>query len=215
MFGLVLAGAGSGCRFGSEVPKQFVDLDGTPLYLHALRPFLPHISQTVIVVPDGWEKRVEDEVGKIGSTGAILVTAGGPTRQESVSIGLDQLGGEITHVMVHDAARPFVAASLILNVMEAAQRHGACVPVIPVPDTVKSVRNGLVKGTVDRRLLRLVQTPQGFELGLVKRAFARARAEGYTGTDESALVERLGWEVTAIEGDSRNIKVTWDADLAS
>ncbi len=210
---LVLAAAGTGSRFGSGIPKQFLPLDGRPVYLHGLATLREHCRGGVVVVPRGWVREVRREVAKLGWPGGLEVVAGGAERQDSVWRGLERLAGEDEIVLVHDAARPFLCAALAERVLEGARRHGACLPALPVADTVKEVEGSKVVRTLDRTRLRLVQTPQGFRLGLLKAAFEQAIRDDFTGTDEASLVERTGHPVHVVDGDPANVKITWPGDL--
>lgn len=214
-FGLVLVAGGLGSRFGSNVPKQFWEIDGKPLYLRALEPFMDLVVEAVVVVPAGWEKKISGQVRSLCPRIPIQIQAGGFTRQESVSSGLKKLSSDTEYVLVHDAARPFVSSGLIEIIVQNTRKHGACIPVLPVRDTVKMVEDSIVVRTVDRRPLHLTQTPQGFELQLLMRAVETAQAEGFQGTDESSLVEHIGETVHVVEGEAHNIKVTWLEDLRS
>ena len=213
MIGLVLAAAGTGSRFGSDTPKQFLSFEGKPLYLHALEPFSSFFEVAVIVLPQGWEKKVETQVQSLSYRERLILEIGGPQRQDSVYQGLNRLGEEIEMVLVHDAARPFTSTELISSVIEQTRQHEACVPVLPVADTLKEVSDGRVVRTLDREGLNLVQTPQGFEINLLKRAFQQATQDGFYGTDEATLVERLGSPVHVVAGESSNLKVTCKEDL--
>ena len=212
-FGLVLAAAGLGSRFGSGVPKQFWELEDKPLYLHGLELFLELVGEAVVVVPADWVSKVSDEIRELSLPTPIRVQEGGSTRQESVYNGLQKLDSGAEFVLVHDAARPYVSLSLIEAVVRNTRKHGACIPVVPIHETVKLVEESAVVRTIDRQALSLAQTPQGFRLEMLKRAFAKARAEGVHGTDESSLVENMGETVHAVEGETNNVKVTWPGDL--
>jgi 2-C-methyl-D-erythritol 4-phosphate cytidylyltransferase len=213
LIGLVLAAAGTGSRFGSDIPKQFLPLEGKPLYLHALEHFSSFFEVAVLVIPEGWEEEVETQVQSLSYRERLILETGGPQRQDSVYQGLNRLGEEIEIVLVHDAARPFVSTELISSVIEQTRQHEACVPVLPVADTLKEVSDGRVVRTLDRKGLNLVQTPQGFEIHLLKRAFQQAIQDGFYGTDEATLVERLGAPVHVVTGESSNLKVTSKEDL--
>ncbi|TDI15529.1 MAG: 2-C-methyl-D-erythritol 4-phosphate cytidylyltransferase [Acidobacteria bacterium] len=213
MIGLVLAAAGSGSRFGSDTPKQFIPFEGKPLYLHALERFSSFFEVAVLVLPEGWKERVENQVGSLSYRDRLFLEIGGPRRQDSVYQGLNRLGEDIEMVLVHDAARPFTSSELIAAVIEQTRQHEACVPVVPVADTLKEVSDGRIVRTLDRKGLSLVQTPQGFEINLLKRAFQQAIQDGFYGTDEAALVERLGSPVHVVAGERSNLKVTCKGDL--
>ncbi len=215
--GLVLVAAGKGVRFGGDVPKQFRLLDGMPVYLTAFRKFLPFTDPVVIVVPEGWVEQICDQISECpwvssGKTD-VRVIAGGKSRQESVLKGLRILKGKCTHVLIHDAARPFISSTLITRVISAMLEYGAAIPMELVTDTVKSVKDNMVVGTLDRRELRRAQTPQGSKLKQLLDASEKAAREGFTGTDESSLLEREGLPVRAVEGEKMNIKITWEEDL--
>jgi 2-C-methyl-D-erythritol 4-phosphate cytidylyltransferase len=135
-FGLVLAAAGLGSRFESNVPKQFWEVNNKPLYLHALEPFLDLVGEAVVVVPGSWENKISAQLHSLLFDTPIRVNRGGSTRQESVSHGLCSLSSSTKYVLVHDAARPFISAALIELVMSGTRKWGACIPVIPVRDTI-------------------------------------------------------------------------------
>jgi len=214
LIALILAAAGSGARFGAPIPKQFLPWEGTPLFLRALQAFEPYFKQAVVLVPAGWETKALDQIRGCPFAPRITTHAGGEHRQESVKRGLEQLAPEMELVLVHDAARPFVSPRLIESVIEGARLHSACIPGLPVADTVKQVEAGFIQQTLDRSRLVLVQTPQGFKRGLLESAFDQAIRDGFHGTDESVLVERLGVPVFVVPGESENRKITWKNDLA-
>jgi len=215
VIGLILAAAGSGARFGAPIPKQFLPWEGTPFIVRALRAFEPYCEQAVVLVPAGWETRADALVRDCPFAGKVTIHPGGEHRQETVKRGLEQLGPDVELVLVHDAARPFVSAHLIESVIDGTRLHSACIPGLPVADTVKEVQSGFILRTLDRRRLVLVQTPQGFSKDLLESAFDQAIKEGYHGTDEAVLVERLGIPVFVVPGEPGNRKITWKTDLAN
>jgi 2-C-methyl-D-erythritol 4-phosphate cytidylyltransferase len=212
--GLILAAAGSGSRFGSQIPKQFLRMGGERLYRLALDPFLPFLDEAVILVPDDWIETVRQELPAVASGDKRLrVAPGGRHRQDTVSRGLRLLSAGVEIVLVHDAARPFVDAPLIARVIRAVRRGNAAVPVLKIRDTVKEVVSGRVERTLERERLGLAQTPQGFPAEVLREAVRQARQDQFYGTDEASLVERIGVEVQAVEGAPRNLKVTFEGDL--
>ena len=213
MIGLILAAAGAGSRFGGDIPKQFSSMRGKPLYLHALEPFVEFFEEAVMVVPEAWQDRVEEQIRLLPYRGKLLLQTGGRERQDSVFRGLRRLSDSVQIVLVHDAARPFVSQGLIARVVEQTRRSGACLPALPPRDTVKEVDSLKVLRTLDRHRLRLAQTPQGFEIDLLRRALEQAQQDGFCGTDEASLVEHLGSPVYVVAGEPENIKVTWKEDL--
>ena len=142
------------------------------------------------------------------------VVAGGQSRQESVNLGMNALSSQVKLVAVQDGARPLVSNAVIDRTVRAAAEFGAAVPGIPVKDTIKIFRGGLVGETPDRAGLRAIQTPQVFDLDLLRGALKRAEETGAQITDDSSAVELMGMSVKVVEGDERNIKVTTPLDLA-
>ncbi|HOB47928.1 MAG TPA: 2-C-methyl-D-erythritol 4-phosphate cytidylyltransferase [Mycobacterium sp.] len=203
----VVPAAGSGERLGAGIAKAFVELGGRTLLelavdgLHASGV----VQRIVVAVP---VNRVDETADLLGDRAAVV--AGGPERLDSVRLALAAVG-DPEFVLVHDAARPLTPADQIRRVVEAL-RDGqrAVIPVLPVVDTIKAVdANGVVLGTPERSGLRAVQTPQGFETALLRRAYDRAGAA----TDDAALVENLGVPVHTVAGDPLAFKITTPLDL--
>jgi len=215
---VIIPAAGSGSRTGLKTPKPFVRISGSPLILFSLRTFQRHRSVAVLqpvlskaLLPT-FRRRVLDRhpLSKCRSP-----VPGGRERQDSVFKGLKALPDDIDIVVVHDAARPFVTTAVITAVIAAAARYGAALAAIPAQDTIiRSKTGSLVDGTVDRSRLWQVQTPQAFRTGLLREAHERAAADGYRGTDDASLVERLGEPVRIVRGAASNFKVTTSDDIA-
>jgi len=203
---LLIPAAGSGRRMGGR-RKPLLRLQGRPLILHALAAFRG-IREIVIAVPPGETARWK----RLLPVKARFVE-GGARRQDSVAAALAAVP-DATHVLVHDAARPFPGRAMVRRVMAAALAGGAAVPGLPVPDTLKTVERGRVIGTVPREGLWRVQTPQGARADWLRAAFARAAKERWEVTDESMLLERCGRPVRMVEGDAGNVKVTVPSDWA-
>ncbi len=197
--GVVVVAAGEGRRFGG--PKALVDLEGTTLLQRAAAPFASFRDRVAVL-------RQED-LSRARLPGWKLV-AGGGRRRDSVANGIAALDPRTEVVLVHDAARPLVTSALVGRVLAAAAHHPAVVPVVAVSDTVKRVRGEIVVETLDRAALVLVQTPQAFQVDLLRRAFRR---DDLDATDEAALVERLPERVFTIPGDPLNLKVTTPSEL--
>ena len=211
----ILVAAGRGERMGSERPKAFLALAGEPLLLRAARPFeaSSSVAFLVAVVPAEEMETARDLMAPLRKLRAVV--AGGRRRQDSVLEGLKQApGGFDGIVLAHDAARPFVDDALIEAVVRAAARDGAALPVLPLVDTIKRVRGGHVAETLDRAELGAAQTPQGFRMDLLVRAYEEAFRDRVTVTDEAAAVERIGAPVAAVAGSPRNRKITTPEDLA-
>jgi 2-C-methyl-D-erythritol 4-phosphate cytidylyltransferase len=220
---VILPAAGLGTRMGRSVPekagtsrKQFMLLEGSPILLHTIRKFVstPAVSEIVVALRSDdieWvrESLREEKFGK-----PVRLVEGGETRQESVEHALATLDETTELVAVHDAVRPFIEHSVLDKVFaEAAETGAAIVGIVPV-DTVKQVHRNKIRQTIPRDRLILAQTPQVFRFDLLKSAFSKAREDGFTGTDESSLVERLDQiEVSVIPGSDRNLKITKPSDM--
>lgn len=203
--------------------KQFMLLEGSPILVHTVRKFVasPLVNDIVVAVRDEdieWvESMLEKESG--GLFGTLRVVAGGNSRQESVENALAALDRDTDIVAVHDAVRPFVDLEAIRRVIEEAAISGAAIVGIVPVDTVKQVSGAQaggarVRATISRERLVLAQTPQVFRYDVLKRAFEAARRDGFAGTDESSLVERLDQvEITVVLGSERNIKITKPGDM--
>ena len=218
--------AGLGTRMGRSSAeragtsrKQFMLLEGSPILLHTVRKFAvsDRVSEIVVAVrPEDveWVREVLSDEFR-GKT--VRVVEGGNSRQQSVENALGSLGPETDLVAVHDAVRPFIELETIHKVFDEAAESGAAIVGVPVVDTVKQVSRGTgkahIRATLPREKLVLAQTPQVFRYDLLVRAFESARHDGFIGTDESSLVERLDIEVTVVLGSDRNIKITKPGDM--
>jgi 2-C-methyl-D-erythritol 4-phosphate cytidylyltransferase len=211
---IVLA-AGVGRRIGAEEPKAFLAIGGRTMLAvsAAAAAASPAIGSLVIAAPPGWEDRATAEVRDLGAP--VEVVTGGLTRQASVRIALEAVGDRSRWVAVHDAARPFAPPELFTEVLRAvlAGAVGA-VPVVPIADTVKRVRDGAVVGTEARAELALAQTPQAFETAILREAHERAARAGIDLTDDAAILEWAGHTVVTVAGDQMNFKITTLMDLA-
>jgi 2-C-methyl-D-erythritol 4-phosphate cytidylyltransferase len=213
---VIIPAAGQGRRMEAGVSKQFLLLGGEPILKRTLEVFLnePSVSAVTLVVPEADVEAVSGEFG--GGRGKLSeVVVGGKERQDSVHNGLKSLSADTDVVLVHDGVRPFVTPQMIRAAARAALDHGAAVAAIPVNDTLKRVdARGVIDGGVSREGLWRMQTPQAFRYPLLLRAFDKARQDGFYGTDEVSLVERLGQEVFVVAGAESNIKITRPEDLA-
>ena len=216
LVGLLVAG-GRGERCGTGEPKQFRVLDGRMLLEYAAEALhdSPLVHGVAIVVPAGWQDRVRSRLAAAGLADKLVaLVAGGEVRRESVWRGLQALDG-FTHVLIHDAARPFLTQRLIRDAVAAVHRHGAATVALQVSDTLMrgEVAEESAVTALDRRGVWAVQTPQVFELGLIRAAHERAREQGRDATDDGSLVLDLGREVDLVPGNWWNIKVTREEDL--
>jgi 2-C-methyl-D-erythritol 4-phosphate cytidylyltransferase len=216
MIAALIVAAGRGVRMGASVRKQYLPLGGLPVLVRTLRAFssCPQIDRIVLVVP-------ADEIAFCRSelierfplhTAAELV-AGGARRQDSVCNGLDILD-EQGIVLIHDGVRPLVRRGLIEACIEGVRMWDACIPVVKLTDTLKQIDgNDTIERTVPRDRLGMAQTPQGFQLPLIRRAHDLARRHDWEATDDASLVERMGFAVHTIAGSPLNIKITTPEDL--
>jgi 2-C-methyl-D-erythritol 4-phosphate cytidylyltransferase len=218
----ILPAAGMGTRMGGETPKQFLELDGAPILLHTLRRLASCEAITEIILATRADEieRLQERCRQEEFRQAVRVVKGGATRQESVAAALGHVADDVELVAVHDAVRPFVTPEQVSRVIEEARKCGAAILGIPAMDTVKEVKRGslpedtaLITATIPRERVVLAQTPQVFQIKLLKEAFARAAADGVNASDEAGLVERLGHDVHVVHGTERNIKITKPADM--
>ncbi|MBI3621027.1 MAG: 2-C-methyl-D-erythritol 4-phosphate cytidylyltransferase [Nitrospirae bacterium] len=202
---------------GRGRPKQFLQLAGRPVLAHTIDRFesTDSIGLIVIVVPPGEEETCEAEmVRPFGFRKVSAIVPGGDERQASVSNGLNALPSDIEWVAVHDGVRPCVTAQQIEAVIDAAAGADGAILAIPLHDTPKQVgQDRIIQQTIPRSHIWLAQTPQVFRRSLLQEAHARAAAEGVLGTDDAALMERLGYRVVVVEGSPANVKITTPDDL--
>ena len=215
---VIIPAAGSGQRMDTKVKKPYITLQGLPLLAHTLRVFddAQAIEQVILTVSPGDEEYCRREVvERCGIQKMVSVIAGGDRRQDSVRNGLAAVLATVDLVMIHDGARPFVTVQMITDALEVTMRKRATTMAVPVKDTVTMVTKdtGVIERTLERDRLYLIQTPQTFERELICEAHRRAFAEGFTGTDDASLVERLGVPVSIIRGSYDNIKITTQEDL--
>jgi len=224
----LIVAAGRGCRFGSDVPKQYSLLAGETVLARTLKALASHPDITMVgavIHPDDLDlyRKTLDSLSQSGfsfaETCLLDPVYGGASRQESVFLGLDSLARapEMApdSVLIHDAARPFVSSRLIDRVLAALQNHVAVVPALAVNDTLKRKRGTLIVGTVDRSELVRAQTPQGFRFPdiLAAHRHARKASPDTEMTDDAAIAEFAGLEVNIVDGGEENVKITSQQDL--
>ncbi|MCX6590622.1 MAG: 2-C-methyl-D-erythritol 4-phosphate cytidylyltransferase [Acidobacteria bacterium] len=218
---VILPAAGLGTRMKTPEKagtsrKQFMLLEGVPVLIHTLRKFAasPRVTEIVVALRPEDMEWFADLMAKETFSTPVRLVEGGDSRQHSVENALATLSADTALVAVHDAVRPFIEPALIDKAIDAAAECGAAIVGIVPVDTVKQVHLNKIRTTISRERLVLAQTPQIFRLDLLKRAYDRARADEFTGTDESSLVERLEEvEVTVVPGSDRNIKITKPTDM--
>jgi 2-C-methyl-D-erythritol 4-phosphate cytidylyltransferase len=216
----ILPAAGLGTRMAGPQPKQFLALNGLPILIHTLRAFaaVKRVTAIYVAVRKPEIERVQTQIAEYGFAGRVQVVEGGDSRQQSVSNALSALPAEADDiVLVHDAVRPLIDTATIDRTIDAVAEFGAAIVGLPAVDTIKQVERtahgALVTSTIPREFIVLAQTPQGFRYGLLRRAFAEATADGFTGTDEASVVERAGLPVAVVHGSQINLKITQQGDL--
>lgn len=214
-WGAVIVAAGQGKRMGTAESKQYLQLQGKPILVHTLEVFeqMAEVAEIALVVGEGDVQRCLAWRDQYGLAKLRHVVAGGAERQHSVALGAGALDSGLQWVMVHDGVRPLVCVEDIRTCCQAAEQSGAAVLAVPVKDTIKQVEGGLIEGTPDRSKLWAIQTPQAFRRELLEQAHRQAAMEGFLGTDDASLVERLGAAVAVAEGSYTNIKITTPEDL--
>jgi 2-C-methyl-D-erythritol 4-phosphate cytidylyltransferase / 2-C-methyl-D-erythritol 2,4-cyclodiphosphate synthase len=218
----VILAAGKGTRLSGEggLRKQYLPWKGLPLFWHSVQAFssIPSMRGLVLVFP---EDECEHGLALAGELAAgqdpripWMAVPGGARRQDSVANALSALPASCTHVLVHDAARPFVSAPLVQRVVQAMlDGADAVIPAVAVTDTIKLVGEELVEATMPRARLAAAQTPQGFRVGLLRTVMSRAESEGWDVTDDASMVERFGHPVAVVKGEEGNVKITTARDL--
>lgn len=214
----IIVAAGKGRRMGGDIRKPYLPLGGIPILGRTLNTFAQSAKFAEIVAVVAAEDMTacyREVLEPLGLTGDVRLVAGGRERQESVFKGLEACRGDDDElVLIHDGVRPLVTVDLLSQCLEMAAQHGAGTVAVPSSDTLKqALPDGRIAKTLARDIIWRAQTPQGFRLGLIRAAHRQARQEGFTGTDDAQLVERLGQPVYIIPGSRTNIKVTQPDDL--
>jgi len=212
VYALVVA-AGRGSRFGGAVPKQYLRLGGATVLRHAVAAFAEHrrVSGVQVVIrPE--DRQLFDHT--VVGLAVLTPVAGGPTRQDSVRLGLEALAvNRPARVLIHDGARPFPDMALVDRVIDGLDRAPAAIPCLALSDTIKRVEDGVITGTIDRSALWRAQTPQGFHFDTILAA--HRAAIGHELTDDAAVAEAAGWAPLLVDGSETNLKVTTTEDLAA
>lgn len=216
---IILAG-GQGERFGKEGGKQLIEIAGKPILTWSAEAFdaVGDIGLMVIVCPeDRHEEYLRRAIDPFPFATPIVMATSGSIRQESAFSGLEYVPDEYEYVILHDGARPLISPDLIMHTLNTLKGNIDCdgaVVAHPAIDTLKVVENGVIVGTPDRRVFWNAQTPQAFRAGIYRRAHASALSDGFVGTDDSSLIERLGGRVLVVEGKRDNLKLTVPEDYA-
>ena len=209
----VIVAAGSSSRMGFD--KLLADVGGMPVLVRCIEAFqqAPGITEIVVVTREELVPEVARLCQEFQLSKVTKVIRGGENRTQSARLGTLEADRDVPLIAIHDGARPFVTVQVIEDAVAQAGKTGAAAPAVPVKDTIKTAKDGLVEQTLDRALLYAVQTPQVFEASLIRAALQKALDDGVDLTDDCAAVERLGMKVVLTAGDDRNIKLTTPADL--
>lgn len=211
---IIIVAGGKGLRMGSDVPKQFLPVKGMPVLMRTISRFheCNPSMQIILVLPHHQQQYWHDLCSQYAFGIAHTVVDGGDTRFASSRNGLDAIPDDATGTVgIHDGVRPFVAAEVINRCYDAARTHGAAIPVMPVTDTLRRIDSATTGHNVLRTDYRIVQTPQVFDIALLKRAFTQPFREEFT--DDASVVEAMGCSVEMVEGNRENIKITTPFDL--
>ncbi len=215
----LIPAAGMGKRMGAGMNKQYLLLAGMPIVAHTLRMFetAACVDDIYIISPEAEIPFCREEVvARYGFAKVRAIVPGGKERQHSVVNGLRAMADSVADddvVLIHDGVRPLVPLPVVEAAIATASAHDGALVAVPAKDTIKVAIDGVVTETPPRETLWLAQTPQAFRYGIIRDAHERAEADGYLGTDDASLLERLGKKVHIVQGDYRNIKITTPEDL--
>ena len=213
----IIPAAGQGKRAKAELRKQFLPLNGKPVLAHTIARFegVDAVNGVIVVAPKGLIRYCKEYiVEKYGFSKVFKVVVGGKNRQDSVRNGMDAIPEGCSIVLVHDGVRPLVSQEHIHESIEYAKRYGAAIVAVRARETIKVASDDLIViKTLDREGVWLAQTPQVFRYQIIKDAYNLAYQQKFYGTDEAALVERLGIQIKIVEGSYRNIKITTREDI--
>jgi 2-C-methyl-D-erythritol 4-phosphate cytidylyltransferase len=222
---VILPAAGIGTRMAAggastPAPKQFLSVGGVPVLIRSVRAFLavPRVDAVCVAVRAHERERMEAQIVEYKLGPRVHMVEGGDDRQHSVGNALAALECDADDVvLVHDAVRPLIDPATIERTIDAVVKHGAAIVGLPAVDTIKQVERtadgAIVTATIPRERIVQAQTPQGARFGLLRAAFVEAEADGFSGTDESSLLERAGVEVAVVQGSARNFKITQPGDI--
>ena len=211
---IIIVAGGKGLRMGGDIPKQFMTVGGKPILMRTIDCFHQYSDdiRIILVLPEAHRKYWQELCAEYHFDTPHEIVQGGETRFHSVSNGLAAIPDDATGTVgIHDGVRPFVAAEVISRCYDAARTHGAAIPVMPVTDTLRHIDSATTGHNVLRTDYRIVQTPQVFDIALLKRAFTQPFREEFT--DDASVVEAMGCSVEMVEGNRENIKITTPFDL--
>ncbi len=215
---VIIPAGGVGKRFGGDLPKQYIELEGIPIILRTLLCFeqSPYVVNIIIAASDEWYAFIDNLISKYNIKKVKDIISGGKERLNSIDNALKSehlYNSDI--ILVHDAVRPFVSQKLIKEIIEASDKYGAAIPGINPNETIKSANaDNIVQSTLNRSQIWSIQTPQGFRRPLILKAYQNAIRKNIFGTDDSSLVEAIAHKVKIIPGEPQNIKITTPFDMS-
>ena len=203
----IITAAGSGRRFGEA--KQFKKLHGKPLYQYSLDTFIKSrlFDEIILVIPNSKQEKVQKEIKRKYSSQVSLVS-GGPDRQDSVKNAIQNSNPNIDLVVIHDAARPFITITLIEKCISACETSDGAIIAMQPHDTIKFSKDNIVEKTIDRSNIWMAQTPQAFNKHTILEAYSFSNFDDLIVTDESSLMEKLGYKIMIVPGTGKNFKIT-------
>ena len=203
----IITAAGLGRRFGEA--KQFKKLHGKPLYQYSIDTFIKSrlFDEIILVIPNSYQEKVQKEIKRKYSSQVSLVS-GGPHRQDSVKNAIQNSKPNIDLVVIHDAARPFITTTLIEKCISACETSDGAIIAMQPHDTIKFSKDNIVEKTIDRSNIWMAQTPQAFNKRKILEAYSSIDFEDLIVTDESSLMEKLGYKVMIVPGTGKNFKIT-------
>ncbi|MDH3575978.1 MAG: 2-C-methyl-D-erythritol 4-phosphate cytidylyltransferase [Desulfobacteraceae bacterium] len=218
MVSAIIVAAGKGIRMKGTMRKQYLDLSGRPVLAHSIMAFdsCSQVAEIYLVVPKEDIEYCQNKIlSLLDLKNQINLVHGGAKRQDSVYNGLQSIDKDTETVVIHDGVRPLIHPEELKECILGSKKYGACILGTPASDTLKRVdKSGIIEATLPRENIWLAQTPQAFQYDLILKAHETARRDGYVGTDDASLVERLGADVKIINGSRFNIKITQKEDLA-
>jgi 2-C-methyl-D-erythritol 4-phosphate cytidylyltransferase len=216
---VIIPASGSGERFGSKTPKQFLKIEGKEIIAHTLGKFnsLKAVDEIIISTKLEYFIKISSIIKKYNFRKVKKIVQGGKLRQDSVYNALISIECEKDDlILIHDAVRPFISKQKIIELINESKKGKCVILGLPVSETIKSVdKKNMVTKTMDRKKIRLIQTPQAFQYKILMKSFEKALDENFTGTDEASIVENAGFRVKVMDGEKGNVKITYKGDYES
>ncbi|MDY0360211.1 MAG: 2-C-methyl-D-erythritol 4-phosphate cytidylyltransferase [Desulforegulaceae bacterium] len=212
----IIVAGGKGLRMKSNIPKQFLEINGLPILFYSALVFdsVDEINEILIVIPESLKDFCGEKIKNINFKKKCKLVTGGIERQDSVRNGLVAIDPESFKVLIHDAVRPFVKKDEIVSIINELDFYDGVILGLPVVETIKKTDSSkIINETIPRNNIFLAQTPQGFRVSVLKKVHEWALEDGLAATDDSALLENFGFQVKILEGRRENIKITTPADL--